>query len=169
MKFSEKAADINVAGMTKGAAADPILEQVIDAMPTEGGLSGLFTGSQSEGIDNMSEALPKIASAAVKFGNASADVNVEAIQNGVSAVKAISQIMSMDFPTEGGLAGMIFGSQSEGISNMSSKIVPLGEAAKAFGDATTGIVTDGVSGAISILNRIAKATASDGDFSAGGA
>lgn len=161
VKFSEKAADINVAGMTKGAAAAPILKQVIDAMPTEGGLSGLFTGSQSEGIDNMSEALPKIASAAVKFGNASADVNVEAIQNGVSAVRAISEIMDMDFPTEGGLAGMIFGSQSEGISNMSSKLVPLGEAAKKFGDATTGIVTDGVSGAISILNRIAKATASD--------
>lgn len=161
VKFSEKAADINVAGMTKGVVAAPILKQVIDAMPTEGGLSGLFTGSQSEGIDNMSEALPKIAAAAVKFGNASADVNVEAIQNGVSAVKAISKIMSMDFPTEGGLAGMIFGSQSEGISNMSSKLVPLGEAAKKFGDATTGIVTDGVSGAISILNRIAKATSSD--------
>lgn len=161
VKFSEKAADINVAGMTKGAVAAPILKQVIDAMPTEGGLSGLFTGSQSEGIDNMSEALPKIAAAAVKFGNASADVNVEAIQNGVSAVRAISKIMSMDFPTEGGLAGMIFGSQSEGISNMSSKLVPLGEAAKKFGDATTGIVTDGVSGAISILNRIAKATSSD--------
>lgn len=161
VKFSEKAADINVAGMTKGAVAAPILKQVIDAMPTEGGLSGLFTGSQSEGIDNMSEALPKIAAAAVKFGNASADVNVEAIQNGVSAVRAISEIMGMDFPTEGGLAGMIFGSQSEGISNMSSKLVPLGEAAKKFGDATTGIVTDGVSGAISILNRIAKATASD--------
>lgn len=161
VKFSEKAADINVAGMTKGAVAAPILKQVIDAMPTEGGLSGLFTGSQSEGIDNMSEALPKIAAAAVKFGNASADVNVEAIQNGVSAVKAISKIMSMEFPTEGGLAGMIFGSQSEGISNMSSKLVPLGEAAKKFGDATTGIVTDGVSGAISILNRIAKATSSD--------
>ena len=174
VKFSEKAADINVTGMTKGAVAAPILKQVIDAMPTEGGLSGLFTGSQSEGIDNMSEALPKIAAAAVKFGNASADVNVEAIQNGVSAVKAISQIMSMDFPTEGGLAGMIFGSQSEGISNMSSKLVPLGEAAKKFGDATTGIVTDGVSGAISILNRIAKATASDNmqslqsDFSTAG-
>jgi tape measure domain-containing protein len=161
VKFSEKAADINVAGMTKGAVAAPILKQVIDAMPTEGGLSGLFTGSQSEGIDNMSEALPKIAAAAVKFGNASADVNVEAIQNGVSAVRAISEIMGMNFPTEGGLAGMIFGSQSEGISNMSSKLVPLGEAAKKFGDATTGIVTDGVSGAISILNRIAKATASD--------
>lgn len=159
--FSEKAADINVAGMTKGAVAAPILKQVIDAMPTEGGLSGLFTGSQSEGIDNMSEALPKIAAAAVEFGKASADVNVEAIQNGVSAVRAISEIMGMDFPTEGGLAGMIFGSQSEGISNMSSKLVPLGEAAKKFGDATTGIVTDGVSGAISILNRIAKATASD--------
>lgn len=174
VKFSEKAAEINLAGMTKGAAAAPILKQVIDAMPTEGGLSGLLTGSQSEGIDNMSEALPKIAAAAVKFGNASADVNVEAIQNGVSAVKAISQIMSMDFPTEGGLAGMIFGSQSEGISNMSSKLVPLGEAAKKFGDATTGIVTDGVSGAISILNRIAKATASDNmqslqsDFSTAG-
>lgn len=174
VKFSEKAADINVAGMTNGAIAAPILKQVIDAMPTEGGLSGLFTGSQSEGIDNMSEALPKIAAAAVKFGNASADVNVEAIQNGVSAVKAISKIMSMDFPTEGGLAGMIFGSQSEGISNMSSKLVPLGEAAKKFGDATTGIVTDGVSGAISILNRIAKATSSDdmqtlqSDFSTAG-
>lgn len=161
VKFSEKAADIDVAGMTKGAVAAPILKQVIDAMPTEGGLSGFFTGSQSEGISNMSEALPKIAAAAVKFGNASADVNVEAIQNGVSAVKAISKIMSMDFPTEGGLAGVIFGSKSEGISNMSSKLVPLGEAAKKFGDATTGIVTDGVSGAISILNRIAKATASD--------
>lgn len=161
VKFSEKAAEINLAGMTKGAVAAPILKQVIDAMPTEGGLSGLLNGSQSEGIANMSEALPKIAAAAVKFGNASADVNVEAIQNGVSAVKAISKIMSMDFPTEGGLAGMIFGSQSEGISNMSSKLVPLGEAAKKFGDATTGIVTDGVSGAISILNRIAKATASD--------
>lgn len=161
VKFSEKAAEINLAGMTKGAVAAPILKQVIDAMPTEGGLSGLLNGSQSEGIANMSETLPKIAAAAVKFGNASADVNVEAIQNGVSAVKAISKIMSMDFPTEGGLAGMIFGSQSEGISNMSSKLVPLGEAAKKFGDATTGIVTDGVSGAISILNRIAKATASD--------
>jgi tape measure domain-containing protein len=161
VKFSEKAAEINIAGMTKGAVAAPILKQVIDAMPTEGGLSGLLNGSQSEGIANMSESLPKIAAAAVKFGNASADVNVEAIQNGVSAVKAISKIMSMDFPTEGGLAGMIFGSQSEGISNMSSKLVPLGEAAKKFGDATTGIVTDGVSGAISILNRIAKATSSD--------
>lgn len=174
VKFSEKAADINVAGMTKGAVAAPILKQVIDAMPTEGGLSGLFTGSQSEGIDNMSEALPKIAAAAVKFGNASADVNVEAIQNGVSAVRAISEIMGMDFPTEGGFAGMIFGSKSEGISNMSSKLVPLGEAAKKFGDATTGIVTDGVSGAISILNRIANATASDdmqslqSDFSTAG-
>lgn len=161
VKFADKASEINLAGMTKGAAAAPVLKQVIDAMPTEGGLSGLLTGSQSEGIDNMSKALPKIASAAVKFGNASADVNIEAIQNGVNAVKAISKIMGMDFPTEGGLAGMIFGSQSEGISNMSKTLVPLGEAAKAFGDATTGIVTDGVSGAISILNRIAKAAASD--------
>ncbi len=161
VKFSEKAADINVAGMTKGAVAAPILKQVIDAMPTEGGLAGIFTGSQSEGISNMSESLPKIADAAVKFGNSAADINVEAIQNGVKGVKAISEIMGMDFPTEGGLAGVIFGSKSEGIGNMSSKLVPLGEAAKAFGDATTGIVTDGVSGAISILNRIAKATASD--------
>lgn len=161
VKFADKASEINLAGMTKGAAAAPVLKQVIDAMPTEGGLSGLLTGSQSEGIDNMSKALPKIASAAVKFGNASADVNIEAIQNGVNAVKAISKIMGMDFPTEGGLAGMIFGSQSEGISNMSKTLVPLGEAAKAFGDATTGIVTDGVSGAISILNRIAKAAASN--------
>lgn len=161
VKFSEKAADIDVAGMTKGAVAAPILKQVIDAMPTEGGLAGFFTGSQSEGISNMSESLPKIADAAVKFGDSAADINVEAIQNGVKGVEAISKIMGMDFPTEGGLAGVIFGSKSEGIGNMSSKLVPLGEAAKKFGDATTGIVTDGVSGAISILNRIAKATASD--------
>lgn len=174
VKFSEKAADIDVAGMTKGAVAAPILKQVIDAMPTEGGLAGFFTGSQSEGISNMSESLPKIADAAVKFGDSAADINVEAIQNGVKGVEAISKIMGMDFPTEGGLAGVIFGSKSEGIGNMSSKLVPLGEAAKAFGDATTGIVTDGVSGAISILNRIAKATASDNmqslqsDFSTAG-
>lgn len=161
VKFSEKAAEINLAGMTKGAAAAPILKQVIDAMPTEGGLAGIFTGSQSEGISNMSESLPKIADAAVKFGDSAADINVEAIQNGVNGVKAISKIMGMDFPTEGGLAGVLFGSKSEGIGNMSSKLVPLGKAAKDFGDATTGIVTDGVSGAISILNRIAKATASD--------
>lgn len=161
VKFSEKAADIDVAGMTKGAVAAPILKQVIDAMPTEGGLAGFFTGSQSEGISNMSESLPKIADAAVKFGDSAADINVEAIQNGVKGVEAISKVMGMDFPTEGGLAGVIFGSKSEGIGNMSSKLVPLGEAAKDFGDATTGIVTDGVSGAISILNRIAKATASD--------
>ena len=174
VKFSEKAADIDVAGMTKGAAAAPILKQVIDAMPTEGGLKGIIFGSESEGIDNMSKSLPKIADAAVKFGNSAKDVNLEAIQNGVSAVKAISKIMDMDFPTEGGLAGMIFGSESEGIGNMASKLVPLGEAAKKFGDATTGIVTDGVSGAISILNRIAKATSSDdmqtlqSDFSTAG-
>ena len=174
VKFSEKAADIDVAGMTKGAVAAPILKQVIDAMPTEGGLKGIIFGSESEGIDNMSKSLPKIAAAAVLFGAASANVNIEAIQNGVSAVKAISKIMDMDFPTEGGLAGMIFGSESEGIGNMASKLVPLGEAAKKFGDATTGIVTDGVSGAISILNRIAKATSSDdmqtlqSDFSTAG-
>ena len=174
VKFSEKAADIDVAGMTKGAVAAPILKQVIDAMPTEGGLKGIIFGSESEGIDNMSKSLPKIADAAVKFGNSAKDVNLEAIQNGVSAVKAISKIMDMDFPTEGGLAGMIFGSESEGIGNMASKLVPLGEAAKKFGDATTGIVTDGVSGAISILNRIAKATSSDdmqtlqSDFSTAG-
>lgn len=174
VKFSEKAADIDVAGMTKGAAAAPILKQVIDAMPTEGGLKGIIFGSESEGIDNMSKSLPKIADAAVKFGNSAKDVNLDAIQNGVSAVKAISKIMDMDFPTEGGLAGMIFGSESEGIGNMASKLVPLGEAAKKFGDATTGIVTDGVSGAISILNRIAKATSSDdmqtlqSDFSTAG-
>lgn len=161
VKFSEKAADIDVAGMTKGAVAAPILKQVIDAMPTEGGLAGIFTGSQSEGISNMSESLPKIADAAVKFGDSAADINIEAIQNGVKGVEAISKIMGMDFPTEGGLAGVLFGSKSEGIGNMSSKLVPLGKAAKDFGDATTGIVTDGVSGAISILNRIAKATASD--------
>lgn len=174
VKFSEKAADIDVAGMTKGAVAAPILKQVIDAMPTEGGLKGIIFGSESEGIDNMSKSLPKIADAAVKFGNSAKDVNLDAIQNGVSAVEAISKIMDMDFPTEGGLAGMIFGSESEGIGNMASKLVPLGEAAKKFGDATTGIVTDGVSGAISILNRIAKATSSDdmqtlqSDFSTAG-
>lgn len=174
VKFSEKAADIDVAGMTKGAVAAPILKQVIDAMPTEGGLKGIIFGSESEGIDNMSKSLPKIADAAVKFGNSAKDVNLDAIQNGVSAVEEISKIMDMDFPTEGGLAGMIFGSESEGIGNMASKLVPLGEAAKKFGDATTGIVTDGVSGAISILNRIAKATSSDdmqtlqSDFSTAG-
>lgn len=161
VKFSEKAADIDVAGMTKGAVAAPILKQVIDAMPTEGGLMGFINGSQSEGIGNMAKVLPQMADAAKSFGDSAADINVEAIQNGVKGVKAISKIMGMDFPTEGGLAGVIFGSKSEGIGNMSSKLVPLGEAAKKFGDATTGIVTDGVSGAISILNRIAKATASD--------
>lgn len=161
VKFSEKAADIDVAGMTKGAVAAPILKQVIDAMPTEGGLMGFINGSQSEGIGNMAKVLPQMADAAKSFGDSAADINVEAIQNGVKGVKAISKIMGMDFPTEGGLAGVIFGSKSEGIGNMSSKLVPLGKAAKDFGDATTGIVTDGVSGAISILNRIAKATASD--------
>lgn len=161
VQFSDKAAGINVEGMTKGAAAAPILKQVIDAMPSEGGLTGLIFGSESEGIDNMSKSLPKIAAAAVSFGKSAADVNLEAIQNGVNAVEAISKIMKMDFPTEGGLAGMIFGSQSEGLSNMSQKIVPLGEAAKKFGDVTTGIVTDGVSGATSVLSKIAKVTSSD--------
>lgn len=159
--FSDKAAGINVVGMANGAMAAPILKKVIDAMPTEGGLNGLIFGSQSEGISNMSKSLPKIANAAVAFGKASANIDIEAIQNGVKGVKAISKIMGMDFPTEGGLAGVLLGSKSEGIGNMSDKLVPLGKAAKAFGDATAKIVTDGVPGAISVLSKIAKVTAND--------
>ena len=161
--FSDGMADVNTANLTKGVVAAQLLSTIVDAMPTEGGLKGCILGSQSEGMSNLSSSLPKLGTAAKDFGDNVKDVDPEAISNGVKAVKAMSKVLSINWPSEGGLIDLIMGNTSNSIGSFSEKLPALGEAASSFAASVKDIGDGaGIDAAVKIIRKIANLLNTDG-------
>lgn len=159
--FCEVMADCDVSGALKGSIVAPMIAQVLEALPAEGGLKGLIFGDQSNTMANLASNLKTFGQAISDFSGSLADVKLDAVQNGVEAAKAVAEIMQLDLPKEGGFLDKIFGNQSTTISNLSGNLQNLGDAAAAFANATTGIKTDGISSAVDVIKQISEIMTGD--------
>jgi hypothetical protein len=153
---------------TAAQVAQPIAD-MMSAFPNEGGLASTIFGSESEAIKNMANTLPTFGTAIASFTESISGMDENAdIDAAVSAAKKVCEILQLDLPTEGGLAGMVFGSTNDSLSKFAANMKPLGEGVAAFAEAASGVSYDGLDSAISTIKTIAKLmTGTEGvDFNA---
>lgn len=146
-EFSNNCAGINEAGAAKAASVSPLIAEVLNSLPEEGGLKSMVFGSSSDTMENLADNLNDFGSAVVSFSNIIGDANLDNVDKGVEAGKKVAQLMGTDMPTSGGLAGMIFGDSGNTFQNLKENLDPFGEAIKSFADKVAGIDVSGVDSA----------------------
>lgn len=165
-EFCDKAAEFNTDGASKGAAVAPMIAQIMESMPEEGGLKSSIFGSKSNTMKNLKTNLGGFADAVVDFANTMAGVDTSNVANGVEAGKKIGELMGADMPTSGGLAGMIFGDTNNTLDGLKDKLGPLADAVVDFASKTAGIDTSGIDPAKTAIQGIAQML-NDGDVQNG--
>lgn len=159
--FCDKAVEFNSEGAQKAVEVAPMIAQMMEAMPEEGGLKATIFGSKSDAISFLKDNLGKFADAIVTFTEKMAGVDTSNVENGVEAGKKIAQLLGEDIPTSGGLAGMIFGGKTDSLKSLNDNLSPFADAIVTFANKTAGIVTDGVEPAVNAVKSIATALSDD--------
>lgn len=159
--FCDKAVEFNSEGAQKAVEVAPMIAQMLEAMPEEGGLKATIFGSKSDAISFLQDNLGNFADAIVTFTEKMVGVDTSNVANGVEAGKQIAQLLGEDIPTSGGLAGMIFGGKSDTLKSLKDNLSPFADAIVSFSDKTAGIVTDGVEPAVNAMKSIATALGDD--------
>ena len=152
--FCEVMKDVDVQGANNAATVAPAIAQMMEALPTEGGVIGFFTGSKSETIGNLKDNLAGYAEAVAAFATTLKDVDLSNVDHGVEASKKIIDILNMDMPTEGGWASTLFGDKTTTLANLASNLGSLGTAAAAFAEATSGIDPTGCDPAVKVIESV---------------
>lgn len=165
-EFCDKAAGFNTDGAAKGAEVAPMIAQIMEAMPEEGGLKSSIFGSKSNTMESLKTNLSGFADAVADFANTMAGVDTGNVANGVEAGKKIGELMGADMPTSGGLAGMIFGDTGNTLDGLKEKLGPFADAIVDFASKTAGIDTSGVDPAKTAIQGIAQML-NDGDVQNG--
>lgn len=155
--FCDKAVEFNVEGAQKAALVAPMIAQLMESMPEEGGLKATIFGSKSDTISFLKDNLGSFADAVASFAEKMAGVDTSNVENGVEAGKKIAELMATDMPTTGGLAGMVFGDQNNTMQSLQTNLSPFADAIVDFASKTAGIDTSGVDPAVSAIRSIASA------------
>lgn len=109
------------------------LQEIVDAIPPAGGMLQAITGAKSWA--NLSDGLVEMAKTLKAFGDAVADVNTEAINGAVPAMKGLSDVIN-SLPSADGLAQALAGSKEW--KTLSTDLPDLGNALKTFGENVKG-------------------------------
>ena len=164
--FCDKATEFNIEGAAKGVTVAPMIKQIMEAMPEEGGLKSTIFGSKSETMSNLSDNLAGFADGIKSFSEKMSGVDTSGVETGVEAGKKVAELMSVDMPTTGGLAGMIFGDKNDTFNSLKDNLPPFADAITDFASKTSGIDTSGVEAAVNGIKTVAGAM-NDGDVQGG--
>lgn len=145
--FAGSVANLNTEAINNAIQPALGLVEISNALNKEGGLAGIFTGSNQEALDGLSKNLPAFGRALMYFGQSVALVNTDAINNAVGPAKSVVEISNVLNP-EGGFSGLIFGSESTAMSALSTNLPIFGEALVSFGNSVANLNADAVSNAI---------------------
>ncbi len=160
--FCAEIKDVKPKQLAVGVEAAKMMSKLANAMPTEGGVFGFFTGSKTEGMENLASSMKTFGKATKSFAKSIDGVDLGVIDTGVQAVKKMSKLMSIDWPSEGGFLDNVVGKKSNGMNAFSEGLPELGTAAKKFAANVAGIAGDGVDTAISVIKKLSKLLNTDG-------
>lgn len=142
--YADTVKDLNIEAINTSVKGLTALNKVLAAVPKTGGVAGFLSGN----VDwaTLSGGLKHLGACLVDYSNSisSESFSVDAIQNSVPALKALSKVLKA-VPKTGGAAGWWTGNKNW--SNISSGLKGLGQALKAYNSA---IGNTGDEGAIKV-------------------
>ena len=149
-----------VAGQIDGEAvvaasnAGKAMAEMCDALPKEGGIFDVFTGSKTS-IEEFSNQLVPFGKAMVEFSKeVSGKINSESVTAASTAGKALAEMCDA-LPDDGGWLDIFTGSKTS-IEEFGAQLGPFGEAIAGFATEVKDIKVDNVETAVKAVESIVK-------------
>lgn len=126
-------------------AANGIIEIINLSWPTEGGLANFFSELWGGEVtwDDLKDDVTSMGQAIKGFCDEIGDLDTTSIESAKTAAGAIIELIGLDWPEEGGIAGFFTSLWNGGTSwdKLKTELPDMGTAIKGFVDATIGIST----------------------------
>lgn len=135
--------------VTASANAATSLAEFAKAIPNTGGLVALFTGDNS--LSAFAEDLAKFGPSLKKYSDSVNGLNTDAINNSVTATKAILEF-AKDIPNDGGVVSWFTGDNS--LSDMAEHLCEYGPSLKQYSDSVAGINISNIQTSVDSSNTI---------------
>ena len=161
--FADAVSGIDSKSITSAAKAASSLTDVINNLPTSGGLAGLFTGEKD--LEMFSEQLIPFGEGLKGFSISVAGIDNDAISSAAKAASSLTDVIN-NLPTSGGLKDLLVGKIDAQLFN--EQLIPFGSGLKSFGDEVSGIdlaSIENASSAASALEPMFKALPKEGGVS----
>lgn len=145
--FAGSVANLNSEAINNAIQPALGLVEISNALNKEGSLAGILIGSNSDALDKLSDNLPAFGRALMNFSQTVTLVNADAINNAVGPAKAVVEISNALNP-EGGVAGFLFGENSEALSSLSANLPAFATALVSFGETVSSLNADAINNAV---------------------
>ena len=133
-QFGDAITGLNANAVTEAAIAGKAMAEMATTIPNSGGVVGFFAGENDMG--EFGKQLVPFGEAMKAFGDAVRGLEADAIVNSATAGKALVELADT-VPNTGGVVAFFTGNND--VDTFGEKLVPFGEAMKAYSEAIMGM------------------------------
>lgn len=133
-QFGDAITGLDANAVTEAAIAGKAMAEMATTIPNSGGVVGFFTGENDMG--EFGKQLVPFGEAMKAFGDAVRGLEADAIVNSATAGKALVELADT-VPNTGGVVAFFTGNND--VDTFGEKLVPFGEAMKAYSEAIMGM------------------------------
>ena len=133
-QFGDAITGLDANAVTEAAIAGKAMAEMATTIPNSGGVVGFFAGENDMG--EFGKQLVPFGEAMKAFGNAVRGLEADAIVNSATAGKALVELADT-VPNTGGVVAFFTGNND--VDTFGEKLVPFGEAMKAYSEAIMGM------------------------------
>lgn len=133
-QFGDAITGLDANAVTEAAIAGKAMAEMATTIPNSGGVVGFFAGENDMG--EFGKQLVPFGEAMKAFGDAVRGLEADAIVNSATAGKALVELADT-VPNTGGVVAFFTGNND--VNTFGEKLVPFGEAMKAYSEAIMGI------------------------------
>lgn len=133
-QFGDAITGLDANAVTEAAIAGKAMAEMATTIPNSGGVVGFFAGENDMG--EFGKQLVPFGEAMKAFGDAVRGLEADAIVNSATAGKALVELADT-VPNTGGVVAFFTG--NNGVDTFGEKLVPFGEAMKAYSEAIMGM------------------------------
>lgn len=133
-QFGDAITGLDANAVTEAAIAGKAMAEMATTIPTSGGVVGFFAGENDMG--EFGKQLVPFGEAMKAFGDAVRGLEADAIVNSATAGKALVELADT-VPNTGGVVAFFTGNND--VDTFGEKLVPFGEAMKAYSEAIMGM------------------------------
>lgn len=133
-QFGDAITGLDANAVTEAAIAGKVMAEMATTIPNSGGVVGFFAGENDMG--EFGKQLVPFGEAMKAFGDAVRGLEADAIVNSATAGKALVELADT-IPNTGGVVAFFTGNND--VDTFGEKLVPFGEAMKAYSEAIMGM------------------------------
>lgn len=138
-RYASMMTGFNAEAVTASANAAKALCEFAKIVPNKGGLVALFTGDNT--LSDFAQDLAKFGPSLKSYSVSVTGINVEAIQNSVTATKAILEFAKL-IPNQGGMVSWFTGDNT--LTKMAENLAEYGPALKNYSNSVSGVSVSNV-------------------------